>query len=72
MKSLSEAHNALEKARVFYRQYIEQAAALAGGMEPLSLRLGKDGSTINQVLRRNSLSALRRLAEEIGDWKASK
>ena len=67
--SMIEADVAVEKVKLFYMQYIRDAASGAGGMRRLSAELGRDETAVQKILERNSLSALRRLAKDIEAMK---
>jgi len=71
MKTLRETNRAVDTARTFYRNYIQQFCDQNGTRQSVSVRLGRGHDYIKKILDRDNFMALRRLANNLADTEAS-
>jgi hypothetical protein len=63
--NLEETEKILKKIHQFYIDEIKKVVGRIGSERALGRSLGKDGSYIRNVMKRNSFVALRRVIKEI-------
>lgn len=63
--SLKEADNDYKSAHIKYREYVRRAVIKHGGQTALAEKLAMPRETLAAIIRRDRLSKLRALANEI-------